>query len=239
VLPVELSDLRNRLLAALPPEAITAMAPHLERVDLPIRMSLNMPGQPIAAVFFPERGYVSMLATLENGDAAEVGMAGREGMVGLPLVLGTDRSPIEAMVQSEGTALRMDAEEFQSALREIPALQRLMLRYAMAFNMQVTMTAACNVRHLVEQRLARWLLMAHDRTESDEFLMTHEFLSMMLGVRRAGVTVAVGALHRAGFINSSQGRIRVADRPGLESAACECHVIARDEYSRLLGSLEG
>ena len=137
-------------------------------------------------------------------------------------------------MQGGGSAIRLSAATFQHALEERPSLLPPLLRYAMAFNVQVTMTAACNSRHFVEQRLACWLLMAHDRTEGNEFAMTHEFLSMMLGVRRAGVTVAAGALQRAGYIQYEQGRIRVADRLGLEAAACECHFIVRREFERLL-----
>ena len=156
-------------------------------------------------------------------------------MIGLPLVFGTDRSLVEAMVQGSGTAIRLAADIFQRALEERPAFRAVLLRYAMAFNVQVTMTAACNGRHLVEQRLARWLLMAHDRTVGDEFVMTHEFLSVMLGVRRAGVTVAAGALQRGGFIHYDKGRMRIVDRAGLEAAACACHAIVRREFDRLLG----
>ena len=233
--PIEHSDIGNRLLGALPLKIFATLVPHLRRVELVNRATLHLPDAVIDTVYFPETGYVSMIAVLENGDAAEVGMVGREGMVGLPLVYGTDRSPVEAMVQSEGTAFSIEADAFRRALETAPALLKALLRYAMAFGVQVTMTAACNVQHLVDQRIARWLLMAHDRSDGDEFPMTHEFLSMMLGVRRAGVTVAAGALQKAGFISYSQGRIRIADRPGLESAACECHTVVSREFNRLLG----
>jgi CRP-like cAMP-binding protein len=230
------SSVRNQLLARLPAEDFAYLAPHIRKVDLPVRMTVHGAGEAITTVFFPERGYASMLAALDDGDSAEVGMIGREGMIGLPLVFGTDRSLVEAMVQAEGTAIRLAADTFRVAFSNRPALQAALLRYAMAFNVQVTMTAACNSRHLVEQRLARWLLMAHDRVDGDEFAMTHEFLSMMLGVRRAGVTVAAGALQRAGFIHYAHGRMRVMDRAGLEAAACECHSIVQREFDRLLDS---
>ncbi len=226
---------RNRLLASLSADDFGALAPHLRRVDMAFRSTLHAAGEPIAAAIFPDSGYASMLATLADGDAAEVGMIGREGLVGLPLVFGTDRSSVEAMVQAPGSCLQVPADVFQRMLEDRPAVRALMLRYAMAFNVQVTMTAACNGRHRVEQRLARWLLMAHDRTDGDEFAMTHEFLSTMLAVRRAGVTVAAGALQRAGYIHYEQGRIRVTDRPGLETAACECYSIVRREFARLMG----
>ena len=234
---IEQSSIRNRLLAALSAEDFGLLAPHLTRVDMQFRATLHYAGEPIAAVYFPEHGYASMLATLGDGEAAEVGMIGPEGIIGLPLLFGTDRSSVEAFVQSSGSASRLPAEIFQRAVEERPALRALLLHYAMAFNMQVTMTAACNGRHRVEQRLARWLLMASDRTEGDEFAMTHEFLSMMLAVRRAGVTVAAGSLQKSGFIRYDQGRIRITDRRGLEAAACECHAIVRREYERLMGPM--
>ena len=193
------SSVRNHLLARLSADDFAYLAPHLRQVDLVARSTIHGAGQAITEVFFPERGYASMLAALDEGDTAEVGMIGAEGMIGLPLVFGTDRSLVEAMVQGVGTAMRLATDIFHRALEERPVFRALLLRYAMAFNVQVTMTAACNSRHLVEQRLARWLLMAHDRSTGDEFVMTHEFLSTMLGVRRAGITVAAGALQRAGF----------------------------------------
>jgi CRP-like cAMP-binding protein len=229
------SSVRNQLLTCLSAGDFAYLAPHLRQVDLAVRSSIHGAGEAITEVFFPERGYASMLAALDEGDTAEVGMIGSEGMIGLPLVFGTDRSLVEAMVQGSGTAIRLAADIFQRALEERPAFRAVLLRYAMAFNVQVTMTAACNGRHLVEQRLARWLLMAHDRTVGDEFVMTHEFLSVMLGVRRAGVTVAAGALQRGGFIHYDKGRMRIVDRAGLEAAACACHAIVRREFDRLLG----
>jgi CRP-like cAMP-binding protein len=232
---VEQTSLRNQLLTRLSGEDFSCLAPHLRRVEMPFRAALHTAGEPIASAIFPEHGYASMLARLEDGDAAEVGMIGFEGVIGLPLLFGTDRSSVEAMVQSAGSATQLPAEIFQQVCEERPTLRALMLRYAMAFNVQVMMTAACNGRHLVEQRLARWLMMAHDRTDGDEFAMTHEFLSMMLAVRRAGITVAAGSLQRAGYIRYEQGRIRVADRHGLETAACECHTIVRRETERLMG----
>lgn len=226
---------RNRLLAALPPGDLARLLPHLRPVEYPLRHVLHAPDEPIAAVHFFETGWVSMLAGLDDGDSAEVGLVGREGMAGLPLLLGADRSPLEAMVQAGGTALRLEAAAFRDCLHGVPALRTLLLRYALAFTAQVSQTAACNANHGIEQRLARWMLMAHDRAEGDEFPMTHEFLSMMLGVRRAGVTVAAGVLQRAGYIHYDRGRMAVTDRPGLEAAACECHGTVRREFERLLG----
>jgi CRP-like cAMP-binding protein len=226
---------RNRLLAALPPADLARLWPRLEAVELAPYQVLHAPGQPIEVVYFPETGWVSTLAYMEDGDAAEVGQIGNEGMVGLPLLLGAECDDLEAMVQAPGTALRIDAQAFREDLERIPALRTLLLRYALVHHGQVARTAACNGRHHVEQRLARWLLMAHDRSEGDEFPMTHEFLSMMLGVRRAGITVAAGTLQKAGFIRYEQGCVEFTDRPGLESVACECYGIVRRSQDQLLG----
>jgi CRP-like cAMP-binding protein len=200
-----------------------------------LREVLHAPGKPITSVYFPETGYISMVAYMEDGDAAEVGLVGREGMVGLPILLGSDRDDLEAMVQNSGTALRMDAADLREELERLPTLRTLLLRYALVHHGQVVRTAACNGRHHTAERLARWLLMAHDRANGEEFAMTHEFLSMMLGVQRAGVTIAAGQLQKAGFIRYERGRIEVTDRPGLESAACDCYGMVRRAQDRLLG----
>ena len=241
VLPGQLTPTtpRNRLLAALPPEVLAALWPRLEQVELPLRRVLHAPGEPIEAVYFPETGYASMVAYMEDGDAAEVGMVGREGMVGLPVLLGAECDDIEALVQSPGTALRMGAAAFRAELDRAPAFRTLLLRYALVHHGQVARTAACNGRHHTDQRLARWLLMAHDRARTDEFPMTHEFLGLMLGVRRAGITVAAGQFQKAGFIHYERGCIDVTDRPGLESVACECYGIVRRASDRLFGVAEG
>jgi CRP-like cAMP-binding protein len=231
--------LRNRLLAALPPEDLARLWPRLEAVEVPQRHTLHAPGEPITAVHFPETGWVSMLAVLDDGDAAEVGVVGREGMVGLPLLLGTDRAAMEAMSQAPCTVLRLDAAAFRDELELSPALRTVLLRYAMAFLTQVSQTAACNGRHHIDQRLARWMLMAHDRFDGDEFPITHEFLSIMLGVRRAGVSVAASTLQKAGLIRYGNGHMTVTDRPGLEAAACDCYGTVQRELARLLGSSTG
>jgi CRP-like cAMP-binding protein len=227
---------RNRLLAALSSDDLAQLWPRLEAVELPFHKVLHAPGEPIESVYFPEAGYVSMLAYMEDGDAAEVGLIGCEGFIGLPVLLGADSDEVEAMVQLPGTALRIDVQAFRDELERVPALRTLLLRYALVHHGQVVRTAACNGRHHVDQRLARWLLMAHDRSKEDEFAMTHEFLSMMLGVRRAGITVAAGQFQKAGFIHYERGRIEITDRPGLESITCECYGIVRRASDRLLGT---
>lgn len=173
---------RNRLLAALPPEDLARLWPRLEPVELAIRQVLYAPEQPVTAVYFPESGYVSRLAPMDDGDSAEVGLIGAEGIIGLAVLLGGESDSMEVVVQVPGTALRMEAGAFREELDRIPALRAVLHRYALAHFEQVARTAACNGRHNIEQRLARWLLMAHDRVDGDEFPMTHEFLSMMLGV---------------------------------------------------------
>ena len=226
----------NRLLAALPPDDLAQLWPRLHRVELPFDHTVFPADGEVEAVLFPESGMLSLLATLEGGEQVEVGIAGREGLVGLPLVFGDDRSLVEARVQLQGTALRLGAAAFREEMDRSPALRTLLLRYAQAFHAQVTLTAACNARHAIEQRLARWLLIAHDRSDSDDFPMTHEFMAMMLAVRRPGVTIAANTLQKAGLIRYARGRMAVTDRPGLEAASCECYHTARREFARLVGS---
>ncbi|MBL6081033.1 Crp/Fnr family transcriptional regulator [Belnapia sp. T18] len=229
----------NRILAALPPADLHRLWPSLKPVELPFRQSIQTPGGIITAAHFVDSGFVSMVVTLRDGDGAEVGLVGNEGMLGLPLLYGTDRSDIEGIVQHPGIALQLEAEAFAEALEWSPTLRRQVLLYAMAQYHQVARTAACNGRHHTEQRLARWLLMAHDRVGGDRFAITHELLSMMLGVRRAGVTVAAGSLQRAGLIRYERGQLEIANRTGLEAAACECYAAVLQEAERLsgLGSL--
>ena len=232
---VDRSAVRNGLLAALPPDDLARLRPRLQPVELPFDMTLFPADGAVEAVLFVESGMVSLLATLDGGEQIEVGIAGREGLVGLPLVFGDDRSLVEARVQMEGAALRLGAAALREEMDRSPALRGLLLRYALFFQAQVTLTAACNARHAIEHRLARWLLIAHDRADGADFPMTHEFISMMLGVRRPGVSLAAGVLQKAGLIRYARGRMEITDRPGLEAASCECHHAARREFSRLLG----
>jgi CRP-like cAMP-binding protein len=230
---------RNRLLAALPADSLARLRPLLTPVELEFRAVLHRPEEPIDIVYFPERGWLSMLAPLEDGDSAEVGLVGYEGVVGLPVILGEPFDDVEAMVQCPGTAWSMKADALWAAMEQDPALRTLLLRYALLHHTQVARTAACNGRHYTEQRLARWLLMGHDRAEGDDYPMTHEFLGMMLGVRRAGITVAAGSLQKAGFIRYRVGQMTITDRPGLESTACECYGITRRASERLFGRTAG
>ena len=230
---------KNRLLAAMPADDLARIWLRLEAVEFGLREIIQVPDKPITAVYFPESGWVSMMALMVDGSAAEVGLVGFDGMLGLPLLLGSDRAASEAMVQAPGTFLRLGATAFQEEQDRSPAFRKLLLRYALAFQTQVAQTAACNGRHTLDQRLARWLLTAHDRAHGDDFPMTQEFLSIMLCVHRSGVTVAARLFQQAGLIRYSNGQITVTDRAGLEAAACECHGVVVQEFQHLLGKAWG
>ena len=230
---------RNRLLAALDPDALARLLPRFEVVETTMRQVIQKAGEPVSAVYFPEIGWSSMLTMLADGNSAEVGLCGNEGMVGLPLLLGADTGFVEAMVQGPGTMLRLGAGAFRQALEETPGLERVLLRYSLAFHEQVGQTAACNGHHALDQRLARWLLMAHDRAAGDEFPMTQEFLALMLCVHRPGVTLAARMFQQAGIVQYGKGSIRIVDREGLEAAACECYGAVRQRFEFLLGAAKG
>jgi len=222
--------IENSLLAALSRKAYGRLLPGLEAVSLRFGDVLYEPGQTIYHVYFPGAALVSLLTLADGHLALEVGLIGREGMVGVPLVLGHHLSAVRALVQGEGTALRMAFAPFLREFRLNPQLQRELYRYVHVLMAQISQTAACNRFHVVEQRLARWLLMTHDRVKSDRFRMTHEFLGHMLGVRRVGVTKAAQALQERGLISYSRGAIAILDRKGLESAACACYMVVRDMH---------
>jgi len=228
------SSINNRILNALPADELERIRPRLEKVALVTKTVLIAPDRDVESVHFVESGVVSMVSTLEDGARIEVGMVGFEGMVGLPVLLGSGTSPWEAMVQIDGSALRMSAAAFRSTLAEVPSLMGTLLRYLDAVQSQVAQSAACNGRHPVEQRLARWLLTTLDRVGGDSFVMTQEFMSTMLGVRRPGVTLAVGALQRAGLVRHERGTMHVLDRTGLEASSCECHDIVKRRYAWLM-----
>jgi CRP-like cAMP-binding protein len=232
---IEQSAVRNRLLTALPSVDFKRLAASLTPVTLTLKQNLLEAEEPIGAAYFIETGMVSYLNYLEGGEAQEIGLIGSEGMIGLPLILGVDQAPFGAMVQMEGTALRLSPTALRQAFNESETLRTRLLRYMQALHIQVSQTAACNNHHSLEERLTRWLLMAHDRAGNDQFPMTHEFMSMMLGVRRAGVTVTAGALKHAGLIHYTNGDITILDRPSLEAMACECYGNVQRQYGQLLG----
>lgn len=229
---------RNRLLASLAPPTLAKLQSKLLPVVLPLHQTLYRPEAPIDLVYFPEAGVVSLVAGLENGLPGEVGVIGREGMVGAALAAGVKSSFNEAMVQAPGSALRMTAGAFCQELDENPVLRSVILRYNEALHAQVSQTAACNSRHTLEQRLARWLLMAHDRLRGDVLPLTQEFLAMMLGVHRPSVSLTAGILQRAGLISYVNGVITVLNRSSLETASCECYGAVQRRFDQLLGKQE-
>ena len=229
------SAVRNQLLAALPSTVLAQLLPKMQSITVELRQVFYEAEASIEAVYFPETGWTSMIAQLEDGLTAEVGLVGREGMVGLPLAFGVETAYVEALVQGPGIMLRMEAGAFRQALDEHATLRALLFRYGEFMHAQVTQTAACNGNHALEQRLVRWLLMTHDRANGDEMPMTQEFMASMLCVHRPSVTVAARILQQANLIRYSSGSITVVDRPGLEAAACECHGAVRRQYKKLLG----
>jgi CRP-like cAMP-binding protein len=232
--PVPSLGVRNRLPRLLPPEVLVRLLPRMRPISLKIREGLLAPDTTIQAVYFVESGWVSLVASLEDGAQAE--LTGREGMVGLPLVIGIDTPFVEAFLQADGSALSMEAGAFRNAMQEEPDLRDLLFRYLEAMHSQTTQTAACNGRHDLEQRLARWLLMAHDRADGDEFQITQDFLALMLCVYRPSVSVAVRTLQRAGMIRSRRGRMTVLDRGALEETTCDCYRVVKRRFDRLLGN---
>ena len=226
--PANRVSVANSLLAALPHAEYQRLLTGLEPVTLTFGEALYATGAPIRYVYFPIDCLVSLQTPADGRHALEVGLVGHEGMVGIPLALGIDVSPMRALVQGTGTAMRMDAEYFRKELVQSMPLQRVLYRYTHALMAQVAQTAACNNFHAVKARLARWLLMTRDRVQSDEFHLTHELLAEMLGIRRVGVTVAAGALQKRKLISYKRGHIRILDHKGLEAAACECYRIIKN-----------
>jgi CRP-like cAMP-binding protein len=225
----------NHLVDLLAPDELASLSHHFTSVELHQGQTLQERGKPIESVVFPTSGMISIIAMMRDGASVEVGLVGREGMLGVQAVLGDDVSLNEAMVQIPGSALRIPAPILDREAQASPQLRAILLRYAQAYLNSATQSAACNRAHLLEQRLARWLLTARDRAGTDRLPLTHELIAMMLGVRRAGVTVAAQSLQSAGLIHYAHGRITIADREGLAVAACECYEVTRREYARLLG----
>ncbi len=225
----------NRLLGLLPTKDYQRLRPHLESIPLDYRQSLYRARQPLGFVYFIETGVGSLVNTMANGEAAEVGTIGNEGIVGLPLLLGDDRAPTSVYVQVPGNGLRMKAAQFSRELARSASMRLVMLRYSHALFNQVAQSAACNHFHSIQQRCCRWMLMTHDRMKSNEFLLTQEFLAMMLGVQRTGVSAAAGGLQRLGLIHYRRGVVTILDRRGLRQRSCECYGVSKREFDRLLG----
>jgi CRP-like cAMP-binding protein len=225
---------QNHLLELLPGAERARLTALTERVETGHGDTLFEQHQPIAWVDFPLRGVLSVVIVMEDGGVAEVGTVGNEGMAGIPLVMGTDRSPARAFYQVPGAAYRMPAAAFRAEVEKGGVFADVMHRYAQAFLNQVSQSAACNRLHALEQRLCRWILMSHDRTGGDRIALTQEFLAQMLGVRRATVSVAAGMLQKAGLIRYNRGIINVLDRARLEESSCECYHVVLKEMEMLL-----
>jgi CRP-like cAMP-binding protein len=213
---------QNRLLAALPEDVYARLRPNLERVPLALGKVIYEVNEPLSHVYFPVTAIVSLLYIMENGTSAEIGIVGCDGVVGIAVFMGGDTTPNRAVVQSAGDAIRLELRHFREEFRRVDELHRLLLLYTQSLLTQMSQTAVCNRLHSVEQQLCRWLLLSHDRLESNELVMTQELIANMLGVRREGVSVAAQRLQDEGLIRYQRGHITIVDRPGLESAVCEC-----------------
>jgi CRP-like cAMP-binding protein len=227
---------RNWLLAALPEDDFSRVSSDTEKVSLVVREVIYEPGQRIEHVYFPTSGVVSLLITTQDGSAVEIATVGNEGVVGMPVFLGAETSPIRAISQIPGTALRMPVAAFKRIVEAAGPARDAIRRYSQALLNQISQSVACNHLHSVEERMCRWLLMCHDRVGADDFPLSHEFLAQMLGVRRPSVTIAAGILQKAGLVSYRRGHITILDRDALEDGACECYRVVRDAYDRLLGT---
>jgi CRP-like cAMP-binding protein len=227
---------KNQLLAALPPEELAHLAPHLEVVELQPLEIIAHSGEPLPHAYFPLSGILSIVAIDGDGGTVEVGTVGHEGVVGLPSFLGAPASPFQTMGQVPGQHARLPMGRLLAAAVPGTALHALLLRYAQAYYILAGQSAACNRLHSMEERCARWLLLTHDRVARDSFLLTQDVLAQMLGVRRPNVTIAAGILQKAGFITYRRGVITILDRGGLEAAACECYGIVQAAFAAILAA---
>jgi CRP-like cAMP-binding protein len=214
---------RNKILAALPKAEFDQLLPKMESVQLNLNEVLFRPGDRIKHVYFLTDGIVSLLTILESGTTIEVAVIGSEGIAGLSVIMGVDKATNQALVQATGHAFRLPTDELRARFNKNLGLRSLLMRYTHVLLTMVSQNAACNQMHTVEERLARWLLLTHDRVGKNDFEFTQEFMSHMLAVRRAGVSVAANTLRRAGLIDYQRGGITVLNRPGLEEASCECY----------------
>ena len=229
------SAVQNRILAALPAAEFALVAPQLTHINLALGESLHRAGEKITNVFFVESGFISALTMLSDGQPLEIGLIGSEGVAGVSVILGATNSYSETMCQTGGGAYRMTTTALKDVAAHAPHLHDLLLRYTHVFHVQVAQTAACNAHHELSQRLARWLLAAHDRSGVAELSLTQDLIAVMLGVRRSTVSIAAGSLQKAGIIRYQHGKITVVDRVGLEDAACECYEAVAAEYRALFG----
>ena len=227
----------NRILAALPPEELRRLAPHLTDATLVMRRSLSKPERPIRLICFPDSGVCSVMSVMRSGASAEVGTVGNEGITGLALFYGAVTEPSEVMVQVPGTGRLMPADVFLAELARRETLYTMVKSYAHVFSVQLMQSAACNALHHVEERACKWLLMTHDRVVGKEFTLTQEFLGLMLGVRRSSVALVAEKLQRNGMIHYRSGHVTVLDRKGLEESSCECYAIVRAYFDKFLKRL--
>lgn len=227
---------RNRILRAMSNADFALLQPHLEAVPLKFRQRLQSANRLIPSVYFPERGIASVVA-IGNGERrqAEVAVVGREGMTGLPLLHGTDRSPFDVFMQVEGSGICISAQNLRRAIGQSLTLLKCLLRYGHVYHVQASFTALANARGNISERLARWLLMARDRLDSDDMVLTHEFLALMLGVRRAGVTVALQDFESKGIVTTARGAVTINDRGSLEECANGLYGPPEAEFERLFG----
>jgi CRP-like cAMP-binding protein len=223
------NNIHNKVLLGLPPKEADMLIPKLEFVRLKVHHVLHEPGDTLKSAYFPNSGLVSILSVFPDGKCVEVGLVGREGFIGLPLVAGFRTANTRAIIQIEASAFRIDADALAGILQQSRALDRRLQQFSQVLAMEVTQVAACNRLHEVNERLARWLLMSADRVESNCVPLTQEFLANMLGTRRSSVTVAAGMLEKAGLIANSRGRVDIIDRKRLEEAACDCYQMMRTQ----------
>ena len=225
-------EISNLILRSLPRSEFTRIFPAMEYVRLRLRQVLHEVGETIKSVYFLNDGLGSVLTVQPDGKSVEVGLIGKEGFVGLPVIFGFSTSSVRVVTQADATAYRIEASTLQKILPECPELEKQLQRSSMMLAMQSTQIAACNRLHEVEERLARWLLMSHDRIGSKTLPLTQEFLGQMLGTRRASVSVAAGALQKAGMIKYTRGNVTILDRDKLEKTACDCYDIIQRQQSR-------
>jgi CRP-like cAMP-binding protein len=229
------SPQRNRLLAALSPDDLALLQPHLHSTPMELLKDMERPNRPIEAVYFMEAGIASVVAIQSDETRVEFGLIGREGMSGIAVVLGGDQSPHSTYIQVAGEAQRTTINKLRKAMYASETLRGLLLKFAQAFMVQTAQTAIANARAHIDQRLARWILMAHDRTGDANLPLTHEFLALMLGVRRAGVTEALQSLKRKKLIDTGRNQIVLLNRKGIERAAGDSYGVPEKEYRRLIG----
>jgi CRP-like cAMP-binding protein len=228
----DVKDTSNRLLNLLSAGDRQLMFPNLQRVGLEHRQTLEKPNEPIKHIYFPEDGIASVVGDSKTFGQIEIGIIGKEGVTGLQVILGNDRSPYETFIQVPGMGLRIETQKLRALMEKSRTLHQMLLRYAQVFMIQTSQTALSNASALLSHRLARWLLMCEDRLSVKQLPITHEFLAMMLGVQRSGVTIALGELEKRGLIRAKRGQVTIVDRPTMEKMTNGSYGVAEAEYKR-------